>query len=318
VPLTPIEIEQILVAAGLDPKGASVTTLEGGISSETLAVQLPTGSYVVKRALSQLRVEEEWRADPERIFAEGEALEWFNDLTPEYAPRPLAAVEKSWALLLPMAPSPSPDLRRIILDSPLLFQEEAARTLGKILFEWHAADPGKALGSRLDDITRLTDLRVDPFYRDMAGRWASHQKVIYALAEELLEVRTAVVHGDFTPKNVLILPDGGLWVIDSEVSHIGNPVIDTAAMVAHLLLKQVLYRKDAHIHATLRRAQKAFLSELGPESCPSSLGGHVGLFMAVRVAGRAQVPYLSEELRSAASQIARDLLEGASLEEVGS
>ena len=311
-------IKRILSAAGLDPSGANVSPLTGGVSSETFSALLESGSYVVKQALEQLNVEEEWRADPGRIVAEGEALEWFHSLTPDYVPRPIAVLKQFYALVLPMAEQPSPDLRRVLLDSPQDFAVEWANTLGAVLRTWHLADPADAAGSALEDVVRLTDLRITPFYRDMAVRWPEYETIIDSLVDELLSVKTAVVHGDFTPKNILCKPDGSLWIIDTEVSHIGNPVIDTASMLSHLMLKSVLYSSEPEIAKLLVAARDAFLSQLPLRSTPPSLEAHMGLFMSVRLAGRARVPYLSSPAsRRTAEEVSRAFLEGAKLEEVG-
>lgn len=309
------DIERILSSAGLDPDGARIEPMVGGISSETFSVQLSSGAYVVKRSLAKLNVVEDWHADPRRVVAEGHALEWFHSLTPALVPKPLAIVEDYWALVLPMAPAPSPDLRRVLLDFPENFNPEHARVLGETLALWHSADPSPMQGSDLDDVVRLTDLRIDPFYRGMAERWPEHSTTIKALVDELTNEKLAVVHGDFTPKNVLCLPGGSLWVIDTEVAHIGNPVLDTAPMMAHLILKTMVHSHQDEIRTRIQQAQSDFLGQLPEVSRPPSLGAHTGLFMAVRVAGRAQVPYLSEEQKQTAENVARALLNGAPLEE---
>ena len=309
-------LEEILVLAGLDPTGARVEPLTGGISSETIAVHLRDESFVVKRSLAQLKVDEEWKASPERILAEGHALNWFHALTPDTVPCPVALVKEHLALVLPMAPSPSPDLRQVLLDSPQHFSIEWVSTIVSALRTWHTADPARTVGTDLDDGVRLKDLRLDPFYRDMGARWPEYAAVIRNMVRELLEEKHAVVHGDFTPKNILCLPDDRVWIIDTEVAHIGNPVIDTASMMAHLLLKSIVHGSCPDIAEVIRSARKVFLSELPAISVPPSVGAHTGLFMAVRVAGRAKVPYLSPEQRDTAERVARSLLEGAQLEEV--
>jgi len=104
-----------------------------------------------------------------------------------------------------------------------------------------------------------------------------------------------VVHGDFTPKNILFLPEGGLWVIDTEIRHIENPVLDSASTLTHLVLKSFLYKSHERVKPLWARARRQFLESLSPASAPKSLGPHVGLFLGVRVAERGPVSYLSPE-----------------------
>lgn len=306
---------EILEASGIDSSHARFEQITGGVSSSTHAAHLPQGGVVIKQALEQLNVAEEWKANPTRVVAEAEGLTWFNALTPEYVPRPIAVVEPLFGLVLPMAPQPSPDMRTVLLDNPESFDPEWPVLLGEILALWHGADYRPALGTALDDTSRLIDLRINPFYLDIALKWPQHATRIRQLTEELLGVKSAVVHGDFTPKNVLCLPGGDIWIVDTEVCHIGNPVLDSASMFTHLILKGFHYRHDPDIAQVLRLARKQFLSALPPQSTPESLASHVGVFLAVRVVGRATVPYLSEATQLDVVSMAEALLSGANPEE---
>lgn len=305
---------EILDASGISRNDATFRRITGGVSSTTFAVDLPDGGLIIKQALAQLDVAEEWTANPDRVVAEAEGLTWFNRLTPHHVPQPISVVGHLYGLVLPMAPQPSPDLRTVLLETPDECDAGWPSLLGTILSTWHLADYQPALGTALDDTSRLIDLRINPFYLDIAGRWPEHSARIDELVHELLSVKTTVVHGDFTPKNVLCLPEGNLWVVDTEVAHIGNPVLDTASMLAHLILKGFLYRTDTDTATYLHLARHGFLDSLAPTSRPASLGAHIGLFLAVRVAGRAQVSYLDESSTHDIAGMARALLEGANLE----
>lgn len=306
---------EILDASGIRRNDATFRRITGGVSSTTFAVDLPDGGLIIKQALAQLDVAEEWAASPDRVVAEAEGLTWFNRLTPHHVPQPISVVKHLYGLVLPMAPQPSPDLRTVLLETPDACDAGWPSLLGTILSTWHRADYQPALGSALEDTSRLVDLRINPFYLDIARRWSEHSSRIDELVHELLSVKTTVVHGDFTPKNVLCLPDGNLWVVDTEVAHIGNPVLDTASMVAHLILKGFRYRNDEDTATYLHRARHGFLDLLAPTSRPASLAAHIGLFLAVRVAGRAQVSYLDESSTQEIALMARALLEGANLED---
>jgi len=307
--------QEILEASGIDGTDAVFERITGGVSSSSYAAHLPGRGLIIKQALAQLDVAQEWTANPNRVVAEAEGLAWFNAITPNHVPAPIALVEQLHGLVLPMAPQPCPDMRTVILESPHDVDPQWPRLLGKILALWHAADYRPALGSALDDTSRLVDLRVNPFYLAMAQKWPEHAGAIEALAQELLSVKTTVVHGDFTPKNVLCLPGGDLWVVDTEVCHIGNPVIDTASMLAHLVIKALHYRTDPSTAKALSRARADFLGELSSVSTPASLHAHVGVFLAVRAQGRATVAYLDESTRHIVASMARALIEGAHLEE---
>jgi len=309
------EVLDILADVGQDPTGATITPLPGGVSCETAVVTLPGQTMVVKRALAQLKVETEWTSGPERITAEAEGLEWFHALTPESVPAPLGVSPAHFGLVLPHAPSPCPDLRTLLLDDPTSAPPGVGHMLATIAATWHAASPEPARGGELDDRVRVTELRLDPFYRDMAKRWPEYSTVIRDLVDELDTADICVVHGDFTPKNVLCLPGGGVWVIDTEVAHIGHPVLDTASMLAHLTIK-TLHHRGLATWDVVSGVRQDFLTTIAQHSpsVPDSLPRHLGLLMGVRVAGVAPVPYLSPSTKKAVEDTARALLDGAPLD----
>lgn len=312
-------VREILESAGLHAPDAVVSPLTGGVSCETFAVALPDRELVVKRALPELKVAERWESDPSRIVAEAAGLDWFHAISAQHVPSPLAVVRELFGVVLPRAPQPSPDLRHVLLNDPLALRPDLGAQLGTLLATWHTADPVKARGGLLDEYDRLISLRVEPFYRDMAKRWPAYSEVIESAADELLNHSTAVVHGDFTPKNVLVLPQG-FWVIDTEVAHIGNPVLDTASMLAHLLLKRIHYREHHAAGLLLQNFQREFLNALSDSqgSVPPTLGYHIGIIMGVRVEGRAPVAYLSDSAKAVARDVAIALLEGQEVEEAWS
>lgn len=307
---TRADILTSLASLGWSTDQAQVETLAGGVSSATILVRVPGREpVVVKQALARLAVEEEWFADPSRAVAEGHALAYLHALTPAYVPQPIAVFEDPPTAVLPLAPQPSTDWRARLLHKPRTSDVEIAATLRSIADCWHRASIDDLVGTDLDDLTRVTSLRVDPFYRALAATWPHFADPILACAEQLLEERTSIVHGDFTPKNVLIHSEG-IWVIDTEVCHIGNPLLDTASMATHLLLKSVRYRTT---HAqTMEEIRRAFL----PASQHSpSLARHVGVILGVRAVGRSPVHYLSDAERCTVIAMSETLLEGASLKE---
>ena len=314
--MQPEEVLQVMDACGVDTTGAVVTPLTGGVSCDTYAVDTSGESWVVKQALGALRVTELWESDPGRVVAEAAALRWFHDLSPDHVPEPLAVIESFNAVVLPRAAQPSPDLRQVLLEDPTVISVELGAGIGALLARWHQSDPSEARGTVLDDYSRLTSLRVDPFYRNMATKWPQYAGRIVEAADELLQTSHAVIHGDFTPKNLLVLGEG-FWVIDTETAHIGHPVLDTASMLAHLLLKEIHHRDDEVKSQAVRGFRVAFDRALGESamSRPASLGIHIGTIMGVRVDGRSRVSYLSDAARTSARAVASALLEGATVDE---
>lgn len=306
------DILPVLADAGFDVRDAVVTPLAGGISCTTERVHLRSGDVVVKQALDRLLVEDDWRADPARTVAEGLGLAWFHRVTPAAVPEPLAIIEQPPTIVIPMAPEPCPDWRRQLLAGPTERDVQIAAALRAIVDRWHAAPVDDALGTLLDDLTRVTDLRIDAFYLDMAARWPDFGLVIERCADEL-RVQSAMTHGDFTPKNVLCLSDG-VWVIDTEITHIGNPILDIASMMTHLLIKSVVHRSDPQARATMSQIRRAFDTP-GFSSMPT-LPLHIGVILGVRCTGISPVSYLDDGSRSVITDMAQRFLRGSTIAEI--
>ena len=100
--------------------------------------------------------------------------------------------------------------------------------------------------------TLFEQLRIDPFYRFVAAKNPAIESAIKALIAELEGDTTTIVHGDFSPKNMMVGKDDQVYVLDFEVTHVGNPVFDVAFLLAHLLCK--FYRTDVEIEAKLLKA----------------------------------------------------------------
>lgn len=305
------DILTALANLGWATSGAEIEPLEGGVSSSTTLVRIPgRAPIVVKQALARLDVEQDWFADPTRAIAEGHALQQLNALTPSYVPRPIAVITEPPTAVLPLAPQPSTDWRAILLEQPRSSDIDISATLREIATTWHTASIDALLGSDLDDVSRVTELRVDPFYRGLAVIWPHFEQTITRCVEQLLEERYALVHGDFTPKNVLVHADG-IWVIDTEVCHIGNPLLDLGSMTTHMMLKSLRHREQ---HAeTMAAIRDAFMAEA--KDSPD-LGLHVGVILGVRALGRSPAQYLTEAERITVASMADALLQGASLTDV--
>ncbi len=112
---------------------------------------------------------------------------------------------------------------------------EAAAMLGSIITNsWRNAEAEKLFG----DQTVFDQLRLDPSYRFTASRRPDAAPYIHRLIERSAARRVSLVHGDWSPKNLLVT-DGQLWAIDWEVIHYGDPSFDAGFQLNHLLMKSI-------------------------------------------------------------------------------
>jgi aminoglycoside phosphotransferase (APT) family kinase protein len=207
--------------------------LSGGVSSDIWRVDLRDGPVCVKRALPRLRVEQLWEVPVERNRYERMWIETANAIIAGVAPRVLAADDAGCFAM------------QLLEDCPLWKAELAegradrdfAAKVGSCLVRIHAATAGdSACAAKFDTDRNFHAIRLEP-YLLAAGRVnPALQKQLQELSERTARTRLALVHGDVSPKNILIGPHGPVF-LDAECAWYGDPAFDLAFCLNHLLLK---------------------------------------------------------------------------------
>jgi Phosphotransferase enzyme family len=290
-----------LAARGLrPPPGAVARPLGGGVSNVVIAVGEGPGSMVVKQALAHLRVADVWPAPKDRAIAEAEALDLAGRLTPGAVPSVLDRDAERCALVVDRAPVDWQDWKSLLLAGTV--DEEVAARLAHLLSRWHNATlHGRMLSARLMQPERFEALRVDPYYRTLARRRPEIADAVLGYVDRMASRRVCLVHGDFSPKNVLVDDGPNLWVIDFEVAHLGDPAFDLAFLLCHLMLKSAHRPESAAAYDRCALVfgseyQAAVQSELSPSW--EYVIGHVACLMLARVDGKSPAEYLSAPERA--------------------
>ncbi|SHN46747.1 phosphotransferase family protein [Cryptosporangium aurantiacum] len=291
-----------LVRRGLTSSSdVRVKSLTGGVSNDVVAVTAPGLDAVVKRALGRLRVAEEWLADPARLDTEGRALRLAGRLLPGAVPQVYDLADGY--LVIERAPESWRTWKEDLLAGAV--DVEVAARLGRALGGWQRGTAGDAAVAReFGDRTAFGQLRVDPFHRTVAQRHPDLADVVNHTIAVMEDSASCLAHGDYTPKNVLIDPDGdGVWVIDWEVAHYGDPTFDPAWTIGHLLLKTV-HRPSADYAA----AGGAFLEAWAADHDSAQLIRQTGCLLLARVDGKSPADYLTDAERHRTRALARRLL----------
>jgi 5-methylthioribose kinase len=285
-----------------------VRVLGGGVSNVVLSVRGGGRRVVVKQALPRLRVADDWPAKRERALTEAGALRLAARIAPGSAPAVLDADPDLCALAIEEAPDGWVDWKQRLLAADA--DPAIARRLGERLGAWHSATFGDAGVARdFDDLEAFDQLRVDPYYRTVARRLPPLAAAVEAYVRQMEATHVCLVHGDYSPKNVLV--GDGLWVVDFEVAHCGDPAFDLAFMLNHLLLKRLHVPGAA---AALEDCAVAFLDAYsaavpaGLEPEPGYVLGHVGCLMVARVDGKSPAEYLLPDERARARTAGTELL----------
>ena len=285
---------------GLADAGQPVSgePLAGGVSSDIWRIDLPSGPICVKRALDRLKVAADWRVSTKRNLYEMRWFERVSEVDPGAVPKILGQDAAGGAFAMAYLP---PDRYRVWKDELRAervdpdFAAEVGRRLGAI----HAAtardsDVHKAF--QTDDL--FYAIRLEPYLEATARAHEDLAQDLRRLARVTAETRLALVHGDVSPKNILVGPDGPVF-IDAECAWYGDPAFDVAFCLNHLLLKCLWIRpaKDDLVTA-FRRLGKAYVDKVDwePAADIEARIAHLlpGLMLA-RIDGKSPVEYLTGE-----------------------
>lgn len=258
--------------------GADSTRFEaltGGVSSDIWKVTTPARTFCVKRALSRLRVAAEWNAPVERNRYEVAWSRIAHEIVPGSAPEILHHDDaEMFCAMRYLDPADHRLWKNELRDGRA--DRAAAAEVGRRLGRIHAGtanDPRVAAQFPRHDIFHA--IRLEPYLEATAAAHPDLRDVLFALSLRTGATRMVMIHGDVSPKNILLGPDGPVF-LDAECACIGDPAFDIAFCLNHLLLK-CLWNPAAGggFHACFAAMAEAYLAEvkLGATRCHRTARG---------------------------------------------
>ena len=288
--MPPEELLTRLQAAGLtDGTDIRITPLTGGVSSDIVLVESGARKFVVKAALEKLRVKDDWYVDVSRNRVEQCFFEYAAPIMPAAVPRILGGGDGWFAMEYLGDELANWKLQLLAGNS----EAETARLAGEVLGRMHAASWGDPVAcARFATLPNFQALRIDPYLLTTAERVPEAAAVLCAEAARLAETQLALVHGDYSPKNLLVGP-GRLIVLDAECAWFGDPAFDTAFLLTHLHLKALLHPQALRL---IPAFWAAYTGACGHEVELRTAKLLLCLLLA-RVHGKSPVEYLSDSQR---------------------
>ena len=307
-------LRDFLRAQGLARPGDAVTwtSLTGGVSSDIWRVDLPDRTLCLKSALPQLKVTQQWNAPIERNAYEWAWIDFAARHCPDHVPRPVAADAQQGIFAMEfLDPECYPVWKTLLLDG--VVESHVAVRVGTILARLHAAsahDAGIAQRFATDAIFHA--IRIEPYLLATARRHADLGPALRELAERTAATRVALVHGDVSPKNILLGPRGPVF-IDAECAWYGDPAFDAAFCLNHFLLKCLaLPRRADGYMACYAAFADAYLAGVTWESRPGIEARIASLLPALflaRIDGKSPVEYITgERARTLVRETARAMI----------
>jgi aminoglycoside phosphotransferase (APT) family kinase protein len=280
-----------LQLTGRAGEGEHVRQLAGGVSALVGVVEGGHEPWVIKAPLGQLSVDDEWLADRSRGANEAAILAQLDgQLGPIRTPRLLFYDDDNVLFGEEFIAPPTLNYKDELLAGR--GHAQRATALGIALATLHRIDPPSVLdGPGPRDLFEA--LRLDPYYRVTAERRPELRDGLLALVEETVNVaRPTLVHGDLSPKNVLVTPTS-LVLLDWEVIHVGDPAFDRGMMGAHFLLKAI-YHGPGRAAMVVKAARNFWSAYEGPADEERSIR-HLGAVVVARLYGKSRVDYLVDE-----------------------
>jgi aminoglycoside phosphotransferase (APT) family kinase protein len=284
--------------------GVRLSVLRGGVSSRTVLVERPDGiPWVFKQTLSSLRVPVEWRSSPERAWREADGARALATLLPPgVVPRITFEDRPRYIFAMTAVSASASNWKALLLNGEI--DPAHFRMCGDLLGTVHreSARRRNTLRAQFGDLTFFESLRLEPYYEYTARIVHDAAAFLTVLAADARTHKLSLVHGDFSPKNILI--DGTHMVLlDHEVIHFGDPAFDVGFLLAHFLSKahHVALHRGELLHGVLAffgsYSEAILSSEWATAVEPRAVRHALGCLLA-RAAGRSKLEYLNESERS--------------------
>src|SRR6267154_4134613 len=227
-----------LLAAGERPRCQPLT---GGVSSDIWLIDVPGRRLCLKRALPRLKVAQIWEAPVRRNHYEWNWFRVAGRICPDAVP-PLVGQDAAAGLFVMayLDPALFPVWKDQLRDGNAdLAVAEAVASRLVMIHNATAGDPqiARLFGSDED----FNAIRLEPYLLATAQVHPDLAAPLKWLAQETAGMKLALVHGDVSPKNILIGRRGPVF-LDAECAWYGDPAFDLAFCLNHLLLKCLLNR----------------------------------------------------------------------------
>jgi 5-methylthioribose kinase len=234
-----------LYRAGLAPEDSTptFTSLTGGVASDIWKVNVNERTFVLKRALPQLRVQQVWKAPISRNANEVQWMLEAKRIVPSSVPEILAHdPELNLFAMTFLDPTAYPIWKQELQAGHI--DNMFAGEVGRIICAIHSGSAGSpSIASKFSTDDVFYSIRIEPYLEATARIHPDLSNALQNLASSTMSSKRALVHGDISPKNILVGPSGPVF-LDAECAWYGDPAFDFAFCLNHILLKTISQRGD--------------------------------------------------------------------------
>lgn len=306
-------IKTILSNLGLAQQDDAITVkaLTGGVSSNIFQLTTKHAQYCLKQALPQLKVAKEWLAPVDRVFAEIDWLQTAATIAPDAVPQILGVDQASKSFVMQHLGDEYLNWKTQLLAGKIA--DKVAAQLGNVLGRIHSQTALKEdIAKRFANDDTFYAIRLEPYLEEAARQHPDLSPRLRALIARTQHNPKVLVHGDVSPKNIMLGPLGPV-ILDAECAWYGDPAFDVAFCLNHFFLKAAHMPKAAS--ALLKNAQdflNAYLQEVTWEPAPEleyRIATLLPGLMLARVDGKSPVEYLAAERGAIVRRLAIEFLQ---------
>jgi 5-methylthioribose kinase len=301
--------DQGLVAPG---ERATWHPLAGGVSSDIWRVDVEGRSFCIKRALGQLKVAAEWRAPASRNAYEWAWMKFAAAICPDNVPKPIANDERAGLFAMSfLPPQEHPVWKQQLFEGHA--NPQTAASVGAVLGKLHSASANNlAIANAFDTIDNFYALRLEPYLVASAARHPHLMPRFMELMVRTAGTKHALVHGDVSPKNILVGPKGPV-LLDAECAWYGDPAFDLAFCLNHLLLKGLVRPPfRGMLSESVAAMVESYFQQVDWEpwgKLETRAAQLLPALMLARVDGKSPVEYITQEgQRDVVRQVASTLI----------
>jgi 5-methylthioribose kinase len=288
----------------------SIKALTGGVSSNIFLITSEQAQYCLKQALPQLKVAKQWLAPVNRVFAEIDWLQTAAQIAPKAVPKILGIDQASKSFVMQYLGGEYLNWKAELLAGRVT--ATVAAQLGNILGRIHSQTAlNDELAKRFANDDTFYAIRLEPYLEEAARQHPALSPRLKALIARTQHNPKVLVHGDVSPKNILLGPEGPV-VLDAECAWYGDPAFDVAFCLNHFFLKAA--HLPGSIVELMQSAQdflNAYLQEVNWEPVPElehRISTLLPGLMLARIDGKSPVEYLAAERGATVRKIAIEFL----------
>ena len=269
--------------------------LEGGVSSEVYHVKTYKNDYCIKKSLKKLLVKKNWISDTNRIKFEYLWLKHCQKILNKNIPRTYEFNNKGKYIVMEYLNSPKyKTLKQLYFKK--IINLNTIKSISKHLYKIHSNSNNLKTKKIFEANNRnFYDLRIDPYFNEVGRVYPKYKKYIKNINKKYFENSTTLVHGDFSPKNILIGKNKIIY-LDAECCNFGDPVFDLVFFTNHLLIKSIFFKHESKEFINSYRVfYREYLKNLSLKNYNSYIARIIKMtpiMLLARIDGKSPVEYI--------------------------